>query len=104
MARLLENKNAIVYGAGGGIGGGVARTFAGREPESSWLAGPDRRSTRSPRTSRPRAVSRRSRRSTRSTRGPSRSTPGKQPPRPAAWTFPSISSHGVTSSRFPWST
>jgi NAD(P)-dependent dehydrogenase (short-subunit alcohol dehydrogenase family) len=28
MARLLENKNAIVYGAGGSIGGGVARTFA----------------------------------------------------------------------------
>jgi len=26
---LLENKNAIVYGAGGGIGGGVARAFAG---------------------------------------------------------------------------
>lgn len=25
---LLENKNAIIYGAGGGIGGGVARTFA----------------------------------------------------------------------------
>lgn len=28
MTRLLENKNAIVYGAGGGIGGGVARAFA----------------------------------------------------------------------------
>jgi len=28
MTRLLENKTAIVYGAGGGIGGGVARTFA----------------------------------------------------------------------------
>jgi NAD(P)-dependent dehydrogenase (short-subunit alcohol dehydrogenase family) len=28
MTRLLENKNAIVYGAGGAIGGGVARTFA----------------------------------------------------------------------------
>jgi NAD(P)-dependent dehydrogenase (short-subunit alcohol dehydrogenase family) len=25
---LLENENAIVYGAAGGIGGGVARTFA----------------------------------------------------------------------------
>jgi NAD(P)-dependent dehydrogenase (short-subunit alcohol dehydrogenase family) len=25
---LLKNKNAIIYGAGGGIGGGVARTFA----------------------------------------------------------------------------
>jgi NAD(P)-dependent dehydrogenase (short-subunit alcohol dehydrogenase family) len=28
MTRLLENKAAIVYGAGGGIGGGIARTFA----------------------------------------------------------------------------
>jgi NAD(P)-dependent dehydrogenase (short-subunit alcohol dehydrogenase family) len=25
---LLENKNAVIYGGGGGIGGGVARTFA----------------------------------------------------------------------------
>ena len=25
---LLEKRNAIIYGAGGGIGGGVARTFA----------------------------------------------------------------------------
>ena len=25
---LLENKNAIIYGAGGSIGSGVARTFA----------------------------------------------------------------------------
>jgi len=35
---LLENKSAIVYGAGGGIGGGVARTFA-REGASVFLAG-----------------------------------------------------------------
>jgi NAD(P)-dependent dehydrogenase (short-subunit alcohol dehydrogenase family) len=28
MSRLLEGKNAIIYGGGGGIGGGVARTFA----------------------------------------------------------------------------
>ena len=35
---LLENKNAIVYGAGGGIGGGVARTFA-REGARVFLAG-----------------------------------------------------------------
>ena len=28
MARLLKNKTAIIYGAGGGIGGGVARAFA----------------------------------------------------------------------------
>src|SRR6202162_199284 len=38
MTRLLENKNAIVYGAGGGIGGGVARTFA-REGARVFLAG-----------------------------------------------------------------
>ena len=35
---LLEKKNAIVYGAGGGIGGGVARTFA-REGARVFLAG-----------------------------------------------------------------
>jgi NAD(P)-dependent dehydrogenase (short-subunit alcohol dehydrogenase family) len=38
MARLLENKNAIVYGAGGSIGGGVARTFA-REGARVFLVG-----------------------------------------------------------------
>jgi NAD(P)-dependent dehydrogenase (short-subunit alcohol dehydrogenase family) len=35
---LLENRNAIIYGAGGGIGGGVARTFA-REGARVFLAG-----------------------------------------------------------------
>ena len=35
---LLKDKNAIVYGAGGGIGGGVARTFA-REGARVFLAG-----------------------------------------------------------------
>jgi 3-oxoacyl-[acyl-carrier protein] reductase len=35
---LLENKNAIIYGAGGGIGGAVARTFA-REGARVFLAG-----------------------------------------------------------------
>jgi 3-oxoacyl-[acyl-carrier protein] reductase len=35
---LLENKNAIIYGAGGGIGAGVARTFA-REGARVFLAG-----------------------------------------------------------------
>ena len=39
---LLENKNAIIYGAGGGIGGGVARTFA-REGARVFLAGRTRR-------------------------------------------------------------
>jgi NAD(P)-dependent dehydrogenase (short-subunit alcohol dehydrogenase family) len=35
---LLENKNCIIYGAGGGIGGGVARTFA-REGANLFLTG-----------------------------------------------------------------
>ena len=35
---LLENKNAIIYGAGGGIGGGVARSFA-RQGAKVFLAG-----------------------------------------------------------------
>ena len=35
---LLEDKNAIIYGAGGAIGGAVARTFA-REGASVFLAG-----------------------------------------------------------------
>ncbi len=35
---LLENKNAIIYGAGGRIGGGVARTFA-REGATVFLVG-----------------------------------------------------------------
>ncbi|MFI5269741.1 MAG: SDR family NAD(P)-dependent oxidoreductase, partial [Chloroflexota bacterium] len=43
MTRLLENKNAIVYGAGGGIGGGVARTFA-KEGAKVFLVGRTRQS------------------------------------------------------------
>ena len=35
---LLENKTAIVYGAGGTIGGAVARTFA-REGAKVFLSG-----------------------------------------------------------------
>jgi NAD(P)-dependent dehydrogenase (short-subunit alcohol dehydrogenase family) len=35
---LLENKNAVVYGAGGGIGGGVAKAFA-REGARVFLTG-----------------------------------------------------------------
>jgi NAD(P)-dependent dehydrogenase (short-subunit alcohol dehydrogenase family) len=35
---LLEGKNAVIYGAGGGIGGGVARTFA-REGARVFLTG-----------------------------------------------------------------
>ena len=35
---LLENKNAVIYGAGGSIGGAVARAFA-REGAKVHLAG-----------------------------------------------------------------
>lgn len=35
---LLENRNAVIYGAGGGIGGAVARAFA-REGARVYLAG-----------------------------------------------------------------
>jgi NAD(P)-dependent dehydrogenase (short-subunit alcohol dehydrogenase family) len=38
MSRHLEGRNAIVYGGGGGIGAGVARTFA-REGARVFLAG-----------------------------------------------------------------
>jgi 3-oxoacyl-[acyl-carrier protein] reductase len=29
MTRLLENRKAVIYGAGGAIGGAVAQAFAG---------------------------------------------------------------------------
>jgi NAD(P)-dependent dehydrogenase (short-subunit alcohol dehydrogenase family) len=35
---LLENRTAVIYGGGGGIGGAVARAFA-REGASVYLAG-----------------------------------------------------------------
>jgi NAD(P)-dependent dehydrogenase (short-subunit alcohol dehydrogenase family) len=38
MTELLEGKTAIIYGGGGGIGGGVARTFA-REGATVFLVG-----------------------------------------------------------------
>ena len=38
MTNLMEGKSAIVYGGGGGIGGGVARTFA-REGAKVFLVG-----------------------------------------------------------------
>ena len=43
MTELLEHKNAIIYGAGGGIGGSVARTFA-REGARVFLVGRTRES------------------------------------------------------------
>lgn len=39
---LLQDKNAVIYGAGGGVGGGVARTFA-REGARVFLAGRTRK-------------------------------------------------------------
>jgi 3-oxoacyl-[acyl-carrier protein] reductase len=38
MEMLLENKNAVIYGGGGAIGGAVARAFA-REGARVFLAG-----------------------------------------------------------------
>jgi NADP-dependent 3-hydroxy acid dehydrogenase YdfG len=38
ISMLLDNKNAVIYGAGGAIGGAVARTFA-REGSNVHLAG-----------------------------------------------------------------
>ena len=38
MSKLLEGKNAVIYGGGGGIGAGVARTFA-REGARVFLLG-----------------------------------------------------------------
>jgi NAD(P)-dependent dehydrogenase (short-subunit alcohol dehydrogenase family) len=35
---LLENKNAIIYGAGGAVGGAIARVFA-REGAKLFLTG-----------------------------------------------------------------
>ena len=37
---LLENKTAVIYGAGGAIGGAVARAFA-REGARIFLTGPN---------------------------------------------------------------
>ena len=43
MTELLKGKTAIIYGGGGGIGGGVARTFA-REGAKVFLVGRTRKS------------------------------------------------------------
>ena len=87
---LLENKNAVIYGGGGSIGGAVARAFA-REGARVFLAG------RTPATLEAVAEEirsaggsgRRRRRSTRSTSGRSTSTPTPWRRTPAASTSPS---------------
>src|SRR5688572_5049344 len=43
MRNMLENKNAVIYGGGGSIGGAVAREFA-REGARVFLAGRTRES------------------------------------------------------------
>lgn len=43
MSKLLADKNAIIYGAAGGIGAGVARVFA-REGATVFLTGRTRES------------------------------------------------------------
>jgi NAD(P)-dependent dehydrogenase (short-subunit alcohol dehydrogenase family) len=61
MTTLLTDKHAIVYGGGGSLGGGIARTFA-REGATVHLAGRTREPLeRSPPTSRPPAAAPRSR-------------------------------------------
>lgn len=39
MTPLLQDRDAVAYGAGGAIGGGVARTFAGQVRSAGGLAG-----------------------------------------------------------------
>ena len=64
---MLEDKVAVIYGAGGGIGGAVARAFASEGPGFFSPGAPWHRSKRSPRTSLPPADPPRRPRSTRST-------------------------------------
>src|SRR4029453_2127806 len=80
-AMLLQDKVAVIYGAGGAVGGAVARAF-GREgprcfsPGATW-----HRSKRSPRRSFQPAGPPRRQRSTRSTSRPSTSTSSRGPTR-----------------------
>jgi hypothetical protein len=73
---LLQDKVAVVYGAGGAIGGAVARAFAS-EGATQVLTGRQLAPVElSPRRSLPPAGPPRRRRSTRSTSKPSTSTSG----------------------------
>lgn len=64
---MLKNKVAVIYGAGGGIGGAVARAFASEGPTSFSPGATCQPSKLSPRTSFPPADPPRRRRSTLST-------------------------------------
>ena len=86
---LLENRNAVIYGGGGAIGGAVARAFAregarvflaGRTPEKVEAVAEEIRAAGGGPTPR---------RSTRSTSARSTSTPMPWRRRPAASTSPS---------------
>jgi len=50
---MLNNKVAVIYGAGGAIGGAIARTLRVREPGSSSPGAIGHRSKQSPRKSFP---------------------------------------------------
>ena len=104
MKMLLEDRNAVIYGAGGAIGGGLARTFA-REGARVFLAGRTRESLeavaadiRATGGSAEVIVVRPS------TSGPSTSTPVRWPPRQAASTCPSTSSRAGTCRGSRWPT
>ena len=87
---LLENKNAVIYGAGGSIGGAVARAFAREGARVFWPAGT--RATLEAVADEIRAAGGerpRSRRSTRSTRTRSTSTLMRLAAEAAASTSPS---------------
>jgi NAD(P)-dependent dehydrogenase (short-subunit alcohol dehydrogenase family) len=64
---MLKGKVAVIYGAGGGIGGAVARAFAARAPGVFLPGTSGHRSNLSPRTSCPPADPPRRPRSTLST-------------------------------------
>ena len=100
---LLDNKNAIIYGAGGSIGGAVAKECA-REGASVFLTGRKRENleTVAKETQRPVGPPR-SPSSTPWTRRPSRTTLGLWPPEGAASTCPSTSSRAETCRGSRWS-
>jgi len=86
---LLENRNAVIYGGGGSIGGAVARAFA-REGAHVFLAGRTRAKLQAVADEiRSTGGAARRRSSTRSMSARSTSMPTPWPPVPAASTSPS---------------